>query len=104
MVTVVFSTAVADVAANQRNDEISNVATLTDHPRPASLVTAANTPLDTLVVEPDVTIAKSVSPAKIQPGGTNTFTITVTNPNLAGVSSAFDLVGTDPSRPPRRRG
>jgi fimbrial isopeptide formation D2 family protein/uncharacterized repeat protein (TIGR01451 family) len=96
-VTVVFSTVVADVAANARNDEISNVATLSDDTAPSggSLVTAANTPLDTLVVEPDVTIAKSVSPAKIQPGGTNTFTITVTNPNLTGVSSAFDLVGTD---------
>ena len=95
VVQVAFSTLVANVAGNQRNDSIANVATLTDHSSTGSLVTASNPPLNTLVVEPDVTIAKTVSPAKIQPGGTNTFTITVTNKNLAGVSSAFDLAGTD---------
>jgi uncharacterized repeat protein (TIGR01451 family)/fimbrial isopeptide formation D2 family protein len=95
VVQVVFSTLVANVAGNQRNDNVSNVATLTDHSSTGGIVTASNTPLNTLVVEPDVTITKTVSPAKIQPGGTNTFTITVTNKNLTGVSSAFDLVGTD---------
>jgi uncharacterized repeat protein (TIGR01451 family)/fimbrial isopeptide formation D2 family protein len=95
VVSVAFSTLVAAVVGNQRNDQITNVATLTDHSSTGGVVTAANPPLNTLVVEPDVTIAKSVSPAKIQPGGTNTFTITVTNHSLAGVSSAFDLAGTD---------
>jgi fimbrial isopeptide formation D2 family protein/uncharacterized repeat protein (TIGR01451 family) len=95
VVTVVFSVLVADVGANKGNVEIANVATLTDHSSVGGLITAANTPVDTLVVEPDVTIAKSVSPAKIQPGGTNTFTITVANPVGTGVSSAYDLSGTD---------
>ena len=95
VVKVVFSTLVANVAGNQRNDNVTNVATLTDHSSTGGVITASNTPLNTLVVEPDVTIAKTVSPAKIQPGGTNTFTITVTNKNPTGVSSAFDLVGTD---------
>ncbi len=95
VVKVAFSTLVANVAGNQRNDNVTNVATLTDYSSTGIKVTASNTQLKTLVVEPDVTIAKTVNPAKIQPGGTNTFTITVTNQNLTGVSSAFDLVGTD---------
>jgi uncharacterized repeat protein (TIGR01451 family)/fimbrial isopeptide formation D2 family protein len=95
VVKVVFSTLVANVAGNLRNDDVTNVATLTDYSSRGVKVTASNPQLKTLVVEPDVTIAKTVSPAKIQPGGTNTFTITVTNQNLTGVSSAFDLVGTD---------
>ena len=95
VVTVQFSVLVADVVANTRNAQISNVATLTDHSSVGGLITAANTPVDTLIVEPDVTINKTVSPAKIQPGGTSTFTIAVTNKNLTGVSSAYDIVGTD---------
>ncbi|MGD0833546.1 MAG: hypothetical protein ABSA40_03855 [Candidatus Dormibacteria bacterium] len=94
-VSVAFSVLVANVVGNARNDDITNTATLTDHSSVGTLITAANTPLKTLVVEPDVTIAKSVNPTKIQPGGTSTFTITVTNHNLAGVSSAFNLIGTD---------
>jgi fimbrial isopeptide formation D2 family protein/uncharacterized repeat protein (TIGR01451 family) len=94
-VTVVFSATVADVGANTANAEISNVATLTDYSSTGTEVTASNTPVDTLVVEPDVTIAKTVSPARIQPGGTNTFTITVSNPSGTGVSSAYDISGSD---------
>jgi uncharacterized repeat protein (TIGR01451 family)/fimbrial isopeptide formation D2 family protein len=95
VVTVQFSVLVADVVANTRNAQISNVATLTDHSSVGGLITAANTPVDTLIVEPDVTMNKTVSPAKIQPGGTNSFTITVANPAGTGVSSAYNLVGTD---------
>jgi fimbrial isopeptide formation D2 family protein/uncharacterized repeat protein (TIGR01451 family) len=94
-VTLSFEAVVANVSANQRNDQISNVATLTDHTSTGEQVTAANSPVDTLIVEPDVAISKTVSPAKIQPGGTNTFTITVTNPSGTGVSTAYDLAGTD---------
>ena len=94
-VTIAFSVLVANVGANTRNAEIANVATLTDHSSVGGLITASNTPVDTLIVEPDVTINKTVGPAKIQPGGTNTFTITVANPTGTGVSSAYDLQGTD---------
>ncbi len=97
LVTVQFAVTVADVSANQRDDQISNVATLSDQTSTGEPVTAANSPVDTLIVEPDVAITKSAYPAEVQPGGTNTFTITVTNPTApGGVSSAYDIVGTDP--------
>jgi uncharacterized repeat protein (TIGR01451 family)/fimbrial isopeptide formation D2 family protein len=95
-VAVSFSTVVADVVGNQMHDEITNIATLTDHSSTGGPVTAANPPLNTLIVEPDMAIAKSVSLTKIQPGGTNTFTIIVTDPTGSGVSTAWDIAGTDP--------
>ncbi len=95
-VTVVFSTTVANVVANSRGVDIPNVATLTDYASPGGTeITFSNSPLNTLIVEPDVTITKTVNPAMIQPGGTNTFTVIVANPAGSGVSSAYDLVGTD---------
>jgi uncharacterized repeat protein (TIGR01451 family)/fimbrial isopeptide formation D2 family protein len=95
VVTTEFSVTVADVSANEINDQISNVATLSDHTSTGELVTASNSPVKTSIVEPDVAITKTVSAAKIQPGGTNTFTIRVTNPTGTGVSTAWDIAGTD---------
>jgi fimbrial isopeptide formation D2 family protein/uncharacterized repeat protein (TIGR01451 family) len=93
--TITYRTTVGDVAGNVRNAAIDNTATLNDDTSTGSLVTSSAS-VSTTVVEPDVTIGKAANPTELQPGATDTFTITVANPSGSGVSSAYDLDdGTD---------
>ena len=91
-----FSVTVADIAANKRNTNITNVATLTNHGSIGQLITSSNPALHTLIVEPDMSITKSASSTTLSPNGTLTYSIALTNVNTTAVSPAFDLAGHDP--------
>ena len=93
---VSFSVTVANIAANIRNVNISNVATLTNHGSIGQLITSSNPALHTLIVEPDMSIIKSASSTTLSPNGTLTYSIAIANINTTAVSPAFDLVGQDP--------
>ncbi len=93
---VSFSVTVADIAANKRNTNITNVATLTNHGSIGQLITSSNPALRTLIVEPDMSITKSASSTTLSPNGTLTYSIALTNINTTAVSPAFDLAGHDP--------
>jgi large repetitive protein len=93
---IAFSVVVNGIAANIRNTNITNVATLTNHGSIGQVITSANPALHTLIVEPDMTITKSASSATLTPAGTLTYSIALNNVNTAAVSPAFDLAGQDP--------
>jgi uncharacterized repeat protein (TIGR01451 family)/fimbrial isopeptide formation D2 family protein len=93
---IAFSVIVNGIAANIRNTNITNVATLTNHGSIGQLITSSNPPLHTLIVEPDITITKSASSLTLAPAGTLTYSIALNNFNTTAVSPAFDLVGQDP--------
>jgi uncharacterized repeat protein (TIGR01451 family)/fimbrial isopeptide formation D2 family protein len=56
------------------------------------VVIATSPSVDAVIVEPHITPAKSVMPAVVSPGGTVTYTITLTS---NGSSDAFDVALTD---------
>jgi large repetitive protein len=93
---IAFSVVVNGIAANKRNTNITNVATLTNHGSIGQVITSSNTPLKTLIVEPDMAITKSASSTTLTPNGTLTYSIALNNVNTTAVSPAFDLVGQDP--------
>jgi fimbrial isopeptide formation D2 family protein/uncharacterized repeat protein (TIGR01451 family) len=92
---IAFSVVVNTIAANTRNTNITNVATLTNHGSIGQLITSSNPPLHTLIVEPDMAITKSASSTTLSPNGTLTYSIALNNVNTTAVSPAFDLVGQD---------
>jgi fimbrial isopeptide formation D2 family protein/uncharacterized repeat protein (TIGR01451 family) len=93
---IAFSVVVNTIAANVRNTNITNVATLTNHGSIGQVITSSNPPLHTLIVEPDMAITKSASSATLAPNGTLTYSIALNNVNTTAVSPAFDLAGQDP--------
>ncbi len=92
---IAFSVVVNGIAANVRNTNITNVATLTNHGSIGQLITSSNPPLHTLIVEPDMAITKSASSTMLAPNGTLTYSIALNNVNTTAVSPAFDLAGLD---------
>ena len=93
---VSFSVTVANIVANKRNANITNVATLTNHATTGQPITSSNPALHTLIVEPDMSITKGASSTTLSPNGTLTYSIALANINTTAVSPAFDLVGQDP--------
>jgi fimbrial isopeptide formation D2 family protein/uncharacterized repeat protein (TIGR01451 family) len=93
---IMFSVVVNGIAANIRNTNITNIATLTNHGSIGQVITSANPALHTLIVEPDMKITKSSSSATLTPNGTLTYSIALNNVNTTAVSPAFDLAGQDP--------
>jgi fimbrial isopeptide formation D2 family protein/uncharacterized repeat protein (TIGR01451 family)/LPXTG-motif cell wall-anchored protein len=91
-----FAVVVNGIAANKRNTNITNVATLTNHGTLGQVISSSNPPLNTLIVEPDMSITKTASSTTLAPNGTLTYSIAITNVNTTAVSPAFDLTGQDP--------
>jgi uncharacterized repeat protein (TIGR01451 family)/fimbrial isopeptide formation D2 family protein len=93
--TLEYQAVVKNVGGNQDGTSLSNSATLrylTALNQPASL-SPVNTTLN--VIEPDISISKSVDPMIILPsGGTVTYTVILSN--AAGAAPAYDAVIDDP--------
>lgn len=87
---------VLDVAANQRGDVLTNNATLsTDDPNGGPRVTWSDS-ASVEIVEPDLTLTKTVTPEEAGANQELTYTITLRNDGTSGYSAtAFDLEVVD---------
>lgn len=90
---VEFNALVANVASNQQGTILSNQCEVRAGPK-GHVATSMSPPCDVLVVEPTLSIVKTVTPASVVagPGVTVTYTVVVTN---TGPVPAFDLVVRD---------
>lgn len=91
--TLEYQAVVANSTTNQAGEALTNSATLSylnALNQPRSLTPVEHT---ATVIEPAVQIEKSVSPAGVgQFGGTQTFTVTLTNPSSGGtIATAYDV-------------
>jgi fimbrial isopeptide formation D2 family protein/uncharacterized repeat protein (TIGR01451 family) len=102
--TVIFDATVADVAANYRGQNVPNSASFAYKNESGGTGTGSaqsSSTVDVTVTEPDVALAKTDSdagnpvPHQALPGATVTYTLTLSNQDLADVSSASDMVVTD---------
>jgi len=90
-----FSAKVLDVDANTRNLSLPNTATLTFKDELNRTVTHSST-VNTTIVEPKVTLAKSHTPSgKVSPGQIIDFTIKAGNATGTSISPAHDVVVVD---------
>jgi uncharacterized repeat protein (TIGR01451 family)/fimbrial isopeptide formation D2 family protein len=91
-VTVVFTAKVTDVDTNvgRNGTPLTNSVVFTSDGGPSDPATA-----DVTVVEPSLTIAKSVSTPAPVPGAEYTYTVTVTNATGALVGTAYNVTITD---------
>ena len=92
---VTYATRVTDVAANVRGAQVSNLATLT-YLDSNSVSASVSNATSTRIVEPNLTIAKSHSPAgPFRGSDAITYTLTVTNPSIGNVSTAHEIAVRD---------
>jgi uncharacterized repeat protein (TIGR01451 family) len=87
-IEIEFNALVCNVASNQNGVTLSN--TFSVSAGGANLATS--NPINVIVVEPNLTITKTVSPASVIHNGTASYTVTITN---QGPVQAFDVQFTD---------
>ena len=102
--TITFDATVNDVNTNHRGQTIPNSAKFAYENESSGSGTGSpvtSNSVNVTVTEPDVALAKTDSdagnpvPHQTSPGSTVAYTLTVSNQNLANVSSASDMVVTD---------
>ena len=104
IVTVVYSAQVADVAAAKAGATLTNSAHIawdnTALPPPTSAgatfdQTSSSASAPITVIEPSMSITKSVNATTVQPGQTFQYTLTATNADTATTSPAYNVTVTD---------
>ena len=96
-IVITYTALVADVAANHDSpSQTSNINTARVDYTAGTGATHRTASVTTRVVEPRLTIAKSVAPSAADAGDTVTFTLTVANPKTSATYTAFDATLSDP--------
>ena len=91
-VIIELNAQVDNIASNQSSTTLANQFQVRFKDVAGNQFTSNSGLVNAHVVEPNLTIAKTVSPNPVVQGGTVTYTVTITN---AGTADAFDVVFTD---------
>ncbi len=91
-VIIEFNAQVDNIASNQSSTTLANQFQVRFKDDAGNQFTSNSGPAFVHVVEPDLTITKTVSPSPVVQGGTVTYTLTITN---TGTADAFDIGFTD---------